>query len=114
MSDESKTEVMVPPIDPNTLLELGAEGLKTVSEQQERNQAVSMRQLDIQEKQFEGNKMAFKYRFWFTVSLIAAFLLFAAGLIFIKDDTTTGMAILTYLGVAIFSFIGGIGYSKTG
>lgn len=84
-----------------------------MKDQQLQNHEIHLAQIEVQKMQYAGSKLAFLYRYWLVVALLIVFIGLSIGFIFVRDDPDTGLIILSYLGVAIFSFIGGIGYQKT-
>lgn len=99
--------------DPKELMQLGHELIRTNRETQKEAHDLQLRGVELQEGHLEANKMAFRYRYFLVFMLLGVMFAIAAGLIFLKDDTDTGIKLVSYIGVAVMSFIGGVGWKSS-
>jgi len=99
-------------IDLNALISLGAQLIENSHQQSQDKLALQKENLRVGEERLKIEKSAFIYKYWLLVLIVLAVLGIAAGLIFIKNDTVSGMSMLSHIGAVVAGIIAGSGWER--
>jgi len=94
------------------LLDLGKQALVTFSEQGHAQSKLASQQLKFEEKKLEVDKSAFHLKFGAGLVFIIALFGIIAGLIFVKDDVSSGLLVLSHIVALISGAFAGWGWQK--
>lgn len=115
MSKKSKDGELVTQdqVNMNDLIPLGVQFLENNLKQSQAENEIQRAQLQLGEERQKIQKSAFSHKFWLLVVVTLSILGISVGLIFIKDDTVTGMSMLSHIGAVIVGIIGGNGWERS-
>ncbi|NOY48410.1 MAG: hypothetical protein GXO84_09515 [Chlorobi bacterium] len=99
-------------IDLNALIPLGVQLIENSNKQSHAQLKHQQDVLDFNKEKLKVHKSAFKHKYWLIAFITAAIIGISVGLIFGKDDTVSGMAILTHVGAVIVGIIAGSGWQN--
>lgn len=69
--------------------------------------------LRLQEKSLEQSQLFFKHKYWLLAAIVVFVFAIFSGLIFIKHDIPSGMALLSHIGAVIVGIVAGAGWEKS-
>ena len=99
-------------IDINSLIPLGVQLIENSYKQAEAQIEIQKENLRLGEERLKIHKSTFTHKFWLLAFIIASVLSIASGLIFLKNDTVSGMAMLSHIGAVILGIIAGSGWER--
>lgn len=99
-------------IDLNALIPLGVQLIENSHKQAQAHIEIQRENLRLGEEKLKIDKSTFSHKYWLLVFITASVLSISAGLIFLKNDTVSGMAILSHIGAVIVGIIAGSGWER--
>ncbi len=99
-------------IDLNALIPLGVQLIENSHKQVEAQIEIQKENLRLGEERLKIHKSTFSHKFWLLSFIVASILGIASGLIFLKNDTVSGMAMLSHVGAVIVGIIAGSGWER--
>ena len=99
-------------IDINALIPLGVELIANSQKQSETQAELQRERLKIEEKRLAIYKSAFSHKYWLMVLIAVSVLGISVGLIFIKNDTASGISMLSHIGAVVVGIIAGSGWER--
>ncbi|MEW8521638.1 MAG: hypothetical protein AB2552_01155 [Candidatus Thiodiazotropha endolucinida] len=99
-------------IDLNALIPLGVQLIENNQKQAEAQIEIQKENLRLGEERLKIHKSSFTHKFWLLTFIVVSVLGIASGLIFLKDDTVSGMAMLSHIGAVIVGIIAGSGWER--
>lgn len=117
MTEDKKTDGELIPndeaqIDLNALIPLGVQLIENSHKQAQAQIEVQKENLRLGEEKLKIEKSTFTHKYWLLVLIVISVLGIASGLIFLKDDTVSGMAMLSHIGAVIVGIIAGSGWER--
>ena len=116
MTEENKEGELVPheesQIDLNALIPLGVQMIENSHKQSQAQIELQKENLRVGEERLKIEKSNFTHKFWLLVLITIAVLGISVGLIFVKNDTVSGMAMLSHIGAVIVGIIAGAGWER--
>jgi len=97
-------------IDLSALVPLGMQLIENSNKQAEAQLQVQKESLEFNKEKLKVHKSAFTHKYWLVAFITVAIVSISVGLIFIKEDTASGMAILTHVGAVVVGIIAGSGW----
>ena len=99
-------------IDLNALIPLGMKFIESNLEQTSTQHQIERENIQLRKDYLEAEKTAYKHRYWLLVFITISIVGISAGLIFLKNDTISGMSILSHVGAVVVGIIAGSGWEK--
>ena len=116
MNDESKKGELIEKengdISLAELIPLAASFFESTQAQTQAQAELAKEQLKLDDKRIDAEKSAFGHKFWLLVFISVSIVAIASGLIFGKNDTVSGLAILSHVGAVVFGIIAGSGWER--
>ena len=99
-------------VELNSLVELGNNYLAVYSKQVETEGELNRKKLDLAEKVIDSSKASARYKYGLILFITFVFCVIVLGLIFYKDDVSSGLLILSHLVALISGAFAGWGWEK--
>lgn len=99
-------------IDLNALIPLGAQLIENSNKQAEAQIEIQKENIRLGEERLKLYKSTFSHKFWLLAFIMFAIFGIATGLIFVKNDIVSGMALLSHVGAVIVGIIAGTGWER--
>ncbi len=99
-------------IDLNALIPLGVQFIENSHQQAKAQIEIQKENLRLGEERLKIHKSTFSHKFWLLAFIIASIFAIASGLIFVKNDTVSGIAMLSHVGAVIVGIIAGSGWER--
>ncbi|SFJ15024.1 hypothetical protein SAMN05216206_3542 [Pseudomonas guineae] len=99
-------------IDLSALIPLGLQLIESSSKQAQAQIDLKYEEIEIQKQNLNINKSVFRHNYWLLVFISISVVLLAAGLIFVKDEISSGISILSHVGAVVVGLIAGMGWDK--
>lgn len=116
MTTESEERELLPheesQIDLKALIPLGVQMLENNLKQSQAKIDLQKDNIRLGEERLKIDKSNFIHKYWLVVLMVISVLGIAIGLIFIKDDTVSGMSMLSHIGAVIVGIIAGSGWER--
>ena len=116
MNDESKEGELIEKdetdISLSELVPLAVSFFESTQEQTKAQTEIQKESLRLEEKRIDVEKSAFGHKFWLLVFITFSIIAIATGLIFLKNDTVSGLAILSHVGAVVVGIIAGSGWER--
>ena len=100
-------------IDVNAFIPLGAQLIDNSRKQAEAQVGLQKESLRLKEKELVQSKLLFKHKFWLLVLIVVIVFSISIGLIFSKNDTASGMSLLSHIGAVVVGIIAGSGWERS-
>lgn len=99
-------------LDLNAFIPLGFQFLENTQKQQEDNVSLKKAEIDYNNERLKVEKSAFTHKYWLLVFIAISIIAIAAALIFYKNDTTSGLSMLSHVGAVVVGIIAGSGWER--
>ena len=117
MSDEKMNGELITDddgqIDLNALIPLGVKLIENSNAQAQAQVDLQKEDLKIAERQLAIHESAFQHKYWLLVLITISLIGISIGLIFFKNETSTGISMLSHIGAVIVGIIAGSGWERT-
>lgn len=100
-----KTAEDNPTIDLGSLIPLGHKWIESIEKQTES-------QIKLTEKRIDAEKWAYRHRFWLLSAIVLGVFSISWGLIFVKNNASAGLMILSHVGAVVAGLLAGSGLEK--
>lgn len=94
-----------PTVDLTSFIPLGHKWLESMEKQAEV-------QMKVSEQRIEAEKWAYKHRFWLLSGIILGVFALSGGLIFIKNNESAGLMVISHVGAVVAGLLAGTGLER--
>lgn len=117
MSSTDKVSEILPKeeetqLDINALIPIGLEFLKNNQKQHEDKVSLKKAEIQSNSERLQVEKSAFTHKYWLLVFIAISVIAIASALIFYKNDTTSGLSMLSHVGAVVVGIIAGSGWER--